>query len=163
MEPIDGRMREEKSGFPTAFVLGLGVVLLLVVALLLATHSTQRTPPGRHSHLPFGPAEQAYAENVRIENIKLSESSNLLNQKFTYVSGTIVNAGPRTLAALEITVEFFDPFNQSILRDTHRVITREEQPLGPGAPRTFQITFEHIPVEWNQQNPAIRVTGLILQ
>lgn len=163
MEPIGDKMREGKSGFPTAFVLGLGVVLLLAAGLLLVTHSARRTPPGRASHLPFGPAEQAYAANVRIENMALSESSNLLNQKFTYVSGALVNAGPRTLAALEITIEFFDPFNQLILRETHRVVTREGQPLAPGQSRTFQITFEHIPVQWNQQNPDVHVTGMVLR
>jgi len=79
------------------------------------------------------------------------------------VAGTISNDGARTLAGLAITLEFHDPFNQVILRETQRVIGPAAQPLRGGGRRAFQITFEHIPSEWNQQYPSIRVTGLIFE
>ncbi len=154
---------EEKGRFPVAFAVGLVVVSLVVIAIVLATHSTHPTQPGREPKLPFGAAEQSYAGNIHFQKLEMSESSNMLNQKFTYLNGVISNDGARAIQALETTIEFHDPFNQVILRERHRLISPSSQPLAPGAQREFQVTFEHVPVEWNQQFPTIQVTGLVLQ
>jgi hypothetical protein len=154
---------EEPNRFPAAFAVGLVVVSLVVVVLLLATHSTHPTQPGHEPRLPFGAAEQSYAANVHFQKLEMAESSNLLNQKFTYLNGVISNDGARTVRALEVTVEFHDPFKQVILRERHRVISASGEPLGPARQREFQITFEGVPVEWNRQYPTIQVTGLVLQ
>lgn len=161
-EDLDPR-DPERRGFPTAFLVGLIIVGLLVAGLIIFSHSTQ---PARHAviqKLPFGPTEQAYAPNIHPGNISMSQADNMLNQVFTYLDGTISNDGPRTLKALELTVEFHDPFNQVILRETHRVVESSGPPLAAGQHRDFEITFEHIPVEWNQQYPSVRVTGLVLE
>jgi hypothetical protein len=51
-----------------------------------------------------------------------------------------------------------------ILRERQRVVELTAAPLSPGQQRDFQITIEqHIPSEWNQQYPSIRVTGLVLE
>src|SRR6267143_1895516 len=34
-------------------------------------------------------------------------------------------------------------------------------PLSPGARRSFDVSFEHIPTSWNMRQPAVRVTGLL--
>jgi len=66
--------------------------------------------------------------------------------------------------ALDVVLEFRDPFNQVVLRDPQRVITADEKPLQPAESRDFQITLgAHLPVEWNRQYPAFRITGLVLQ
>jgi hypothetical protein len=163
MSPAGSFDSDEKSGFPAAFAIGLLVVALLVGGLMLVTHSTKPTQLGQAPKLPFGASEQAYAGSIHFQNLEMSESSNLLNQKFTYLNGVISNDGARTVSALEITVEFHDPFNQVILRDAHRVISSAGPPLGPGKQREFQVTFEDVPVEWNRQYPTIRVTGLVLR
>jgi hypothetical protein len=75
----------------------------------------------------------------------------------------ISNDGVRNIRGLDVTLEFRDPFNQVILRDTEHLIPVSAQPLAGGARRDFQITFEHVPSEWNQQYPAIQVIGLILE
>ena len=154
---------EEKSRFPVAFAVGIVVVSLIVVIFLVATHSTEPPKPGHEPKLPFGAAERSYAGNIHFEKLVLSESSNMLNEKFTYLDGVISNDGARTIQAMEILVEFHDPFNQVILRETRRVISASGQPLGPGQQREFDLTFEQLPAEWNQQYPSIRVTGLVLQ
>jgi len=153
---------DENSRFPAAFVVGLVVMALIVVVLLFATNSTHPTRPGHESKLPFGAAEESYAANIHFQKLEMAESSNLLNQKFTYLNGVIANDGARTIDALEITVAFHDPFDQVILRETHRVISAD-QFLAAGQQRPFQITFEGVPVQWNRQYPTIRVTGLVLK
>ncbi len=154
---------DEKSRFPAAFVAGLVVISVIVLIFFFATRSSEPTQPGRQSRLPFTAEARNYAGNIHFQNLALSESSNMLNQHFTYLDGVISNGGPRAIKAMEVLVEFHDPFNQVILRETHRVITASAQPLAPGQQRSFEITFEALPPEWNQQYPTIRVTGLVLQ
>ena len=164
MEPGDIPEREERSRFPAEFVAGAVIVLLLGAGLLLLIRATRPHGPAAAEKLPFGPVEQAYAQRIHFSGLQLLESSNLLNQPFTYVTGTMSNDGGRTVAGLEVTVEFHDPFNQVILRDSQRVIGATAQPLGGGQSRDFQVTLlEKVPSEWNQQYPSIRITGLILQ
>jgi hypothetical protein len=164
MEPGDIPEREERSRFPAVFVAGGIIVLLLGAGLFLLTRATRQHGPASVEKLPFGPEEQTYAQQIHFSALQLSESSNLLNQPFTYVTGTMSNDGGRAVAGLEVTVEFHDPFNQVILRESQRVIGATAQPLGGGQRRDFQITLlEKVPSQWNQQYPSIRVTGLILQ
>ncbi len=154
---------EEKKGFPAAFLAGLVAVSIVVVIFLVATHSSKPANQKQQPKLPFAADAQSYAGNIHFQNLQLSESSNMLNEKFTYLDGVISNDGARAIQAMEILVQFHDPFNQVILRETHRVIPDASQPLDPGKQREFQITFEDVPAEWNQQYPTIRVTGLILR
>jgi hypothetical protein len=94
----------------------------------------------------------------------MSQATNFLNQEFTYVAGTVTNSGPRAVRALDVVLEFHDPFNQLVLRDPQRVITADEQSLKPAESRNFQVTLgAHLPVEWNRQYPVVRVTGLVLK
>jgi hypothetical protein len=158
-----GGPNEEKSRFPAAFVAGLIVISVIVLIFFFATRSSEPTQPNRRPKLPFTAEAQSYASNIHFQNLALSESSNMLNQHFTYLDGVISNGGQRAIKAMEVLVEFHDPFNQVILRESHRVIAASAQPLPPGQQRSFEITFEALPAEWNQQYPTIRITGLVLQ
>jgi hypothetical protein len=153
----------ERSRFLVALVAGAAIVVLLGAGLMLLTHSLQPRGPAAAGKLPFGAEEQAYAEQIHFQDIEMSRATNFLNQEFTYVTGTISNDGARTLAGLEITLEFHDPFNQVILRESQRAIGPAARPLAGGGRRAFQVTFEHIPSEWNQQYPSIRITGLAFE
>ncbi len=94
----------------------------------------------------------------------MARSTNMIKQEFTYVTGTMSNDGDRTIRAMEVTVEFRDALNQIILRDSQFVIApNSDPPLNAGLSREFQITLEHVPAEWNQEYPSLRVTGLVLQ
>jgi hypothetical protein len=164
MEPETNADREEKSGFPAAFAAGAVVILLVIAGFILLTRATRSHGPGGTDKLPFDSAAQAYAQRIHFADLQLSQSSNLLNQEFLYVNGTMSNDGDRTVRAIEVTVEFHDPFNQVILRDNQQLILPPAGPLPAGQTRDFQITIlEHLPSEWNQQYPSIHVTGLILE
>jgi len=155
---------EEKSGFPAAFLAGLVVVSIIVIVFVVVTHSDKPAQRAPQPKLPFTAEAQSYAGNIHFNNLALSESDNMLGEKFTYLNGVISNDGPRTIQAMEVLIEFHDPFNQVILREAHRLISAPAAPLGPKQQREFSITFlEQLPAEWNQQYPTIRVTGLVLQ
>lgn len=155
--------QEEKGRFPAAFAVGLVVVALVVGVLILVTHSTHPTAERPAPKLPFDAAAQSYAPRIHFQKLEMAESSNLLGQKFTYLNGVISNDGANAVQGLEVKVTFHDPFNQVILRETHRVISTSDKPLAAGQQRPFYLTFEGVPVEWNRQYPTIEVTGLVLK
>jgi hypothetical protein len=157
---------EEKSRQAPALLAGVLVVGLIVgIVVLVSSHGAKKQQAAVVAQkLPFGPAEQAYAERIHITNIHLAHANNFLNQQFTYVAGTLANDGTRAITGLEITVEFHDPFKQVILRDEEPLITAQTGPLPAGQPTDFQVTLDRsLPDTWDHQYPAIRVTGLILQ
>ena len=151
------------SRFYVALAAGAGIVVLLVAAGIFLSRGSGGGTSGQPAPLPFGPAEQAYASQINFSALQLSQASNMLNQQFTYVVGTVSNAGNRTVRAIEVTVEFHDLVNQLVLRDTPRLFHPVATPLAPGREREFQLTFEHVPASWNRQPPTIRITGLDLQ
>jgi hypothetical protein len=162
MSPEEIPDREPSTQFPIAFAAGAVVVLLLLGGLVLLSRGSHPNGAGTAVKLPFGPTEQAYAQHIHFNDIHMAKANNFLNQEFTYVTGTLSNDGARTIRALDVTLEFHDPFNQVILRENESLIGPKDQPLGGGQRRDFRITLEHVPPEWNQQYPSIRVTGLIL-
>lgn len=154
---------EQKSRIPWPFVAGMVVVLLLGGAVYFGSRLIKPSGGSGETHLPFGSAEQAYTERIHFLHPAMSQAMNFLNQEFTYISGEISNDGTQTIRAMELTLEFRDPFNQLILREMQRVVTPQDRALAGGQRQPFTITIEHIPAEWNQQYPSIRVTGLVLE
>src|SRR5579863_1643708 len=86
--------------FPVAFVLGAVIVLILGAAVVLLSR-TVHTSTAAPVSLPFGAAESAYAPNIHFQDLQLARSTNMLNQEFTYVGGTLSNDGDRSVAGLE--------------------------------------------------------------
>ena len=159
----DSDQSTERSSFPIAFALGAAVVLFLLGGLLLFNRMTRGKGPVGEVHLPFGAAEQAAAERIHFSDPQMARASNFLNQEVTYVGGTVANDGVATIKEIEVTLEFHDPFNQVVLRESRRLLGPNSAPMGRGQRRDFQVTFEYVPDQWNQQYPTIRVTGLLLQ
>ncbi len=151
---------EERSRLPVAFLVGIGIVSLLVGAAVV--FSRYSTPAGSEPEkpLPMGPAEQAYAQRIHFLEPKMSRAANFLNQEVTYIFCTVENGGDRKVQQIEITLEFYDPFNQVNLRDKQRLFLPGAPAFLPGQQRDVQIPYEHLPATWNQVFPSIRVTGL---
>ena len=154
---------EEKNRFPVALLAGIVVVLILCGGLALVMRKSQPTGIAAATTLPFGPQEQAYAPRIQFQGIQMAHSTNFLNQEFTFVAATILNGGDRAVAGLQVSIEFHDQFNQTVLRDSEIIIPPAGQPLPAGQMRDFQVILERIPSDWNRQYPAIRVIGLVLQ
>lgn len=163
MEPGESSYREERSRLPIAFAAGLIIVAILFGGIFLLTRKIHSNSPAAAPNLPFGSAEQAYAERIHFTDLKMAKASNFLNQEFTYVAGTMANEGVRDIKAMDVTVEFRDPFKQIILKDTEHLIGPDTGVLSAGQRGTFQFSVEHLPAEWNHEYPIIRVTGLVLE
>ena len=163
MEPGESSYREERSRLPIAFGAGLVIVLILFGGLFLVTRRLHSNGPSPEVKLPFGPVEQAYAERIHFTDMHMAKATNFLNQEFTYVAGTMTNDGVRDIKAMDVTIEFRDPFKQVILKDSEHLIGPDTAALTAGQNGTFQVSVEHLPAEWNHEYPIISVTGLVLQ
>ncbi len=164
MEPEERIEHAERSGFPAAFVAGAVVIAIVAGIVILLTHFIKTPQQAVDAPLPFGAAEQAYAPQIHFQDLRLSQSDNLMNQHFTYVAGIVSNDGPRPVTAIEVLVEFHDQFKQVILKDTLRPIRRSDAPLKVAEQREFNLAIDQgLPTTWDQQYPSIRITGLILQ
>lgn len=163
MEPSESAEREGRSRFVAAFVAGAVVVLLLFGGFLVVLRVTHSGGTTQAQKLPFGAAEQSYASHIHFSGLRMAQATNFLKQEFTYVNGIVSNDGAKRIRALEVTLEFHDPFSQVVLRESRVLIRPQTRPLEGGQQRAFEITLEHIPAEWNQQYPSVRVTGLVLE
>lgn len=142
---------------------------LVVVAIALSFWFAFKAPRGSSSRLapanvsvPMSQAEQAYTKSIQIENIRLSRAENFIHQEVTIVNADAVNAGPQSVAALAVTVEFFDDLHQVVLRETRSVFGSPAAAMAPGQRRSFAISFDRVPSSWNLQQPSVQVVYLQL-
>lgn len=148
----------ERSRFPAALAAAAAFAgLILFFFYLFAAGPRSRSGAVR---LPFGPAEQAYAASIELGNLAMSRAENFVGQEVTVLSGEVHNAGSRPLGQIELTVEFRDSFNQVVLRETRTLLPPAAGPLRPEQRRSFELSFEHIPRDWNFRPPVLRVSGL---
>jgi hypothetical protein len=160
---LPGNSYDEKNRFPAAFIAGIVIVLILGAGVALLSRRSHPAGTAASTKLPFGQPEQSYARRVQFQAIQMAHSTNFLNQEFTFVAGTIVNNGDRSVAGLQIVIEFHDQFNQTILRDSEIILPPTALPIPAGQMRDFQVILERIPSDWNRQYPSLRVTGLVLK
>ncbi len=146
-----------------SWVAWMGAATIAIALVILMWPGATRRPASstRESHLPFGPAEQAYAPKLQIEDLALSRAENFLNQEVTTLAGRLTNSGDLALSNVELTVEFSDELGQIVLRESRPVFSAEPNAFVPGEHRDFEVSFEHIPSSWNIQQPLVRVSGIL--
>jgi hypothetical protein len=154
---------EEGQGRSRSWIVWMGAatILIALIAVMWPGAERGRSARTREAHLPFGPAEQAYAPQLQIEDLELSRAENFLNQEVTTVAGHLTNAGDQPVANVEVTLEFADELGQIVLRESRQLFTTPGPLLSAHERRDFQIAFEHIPVTWNIQKPTVRVSGIL--
>jgi hypothetical protein len=157
--PGAGEPDRRRFNFALVVVAAAALISIAAFYFLPGRQSPSRGPGDTHP--PFGPAERDYARNIHVEKLALSRAENFLNQEVTILSGELINAGDRNLAAIELSVEFLDDMNQIVLRESRLALAPPAPPSRSGERREFQISFEHIPVTWNVQLPAVHVSGLL--
>lgn len=164
-----GSGKEPRSVFP--WVIAGVVIALIVIAFLLMGRGP--APPKASNVGGTGlVAPDAYARNLAITDVHMSESSTLSGAKQTYIDGNIKNNGTETLTGITVQVVFQDFTGQigqkstmplALIR-THEPYVDVEPvsaaPIAPGQTREFRLIFDHVTDSWNQQYPEIRVIGV---
>jgi hypothetical protein len=85
----------------------------------------------------------------------MSVAQNFLGDNVTYLDARVRNEGTKTVRRLDLDLTFVDMLSQVILRERAHPVSERTQPLRPGESRAFRVTFEHIPVDWNQAAPTM--------
>jgi hypothetical protein len=155
-----------ERGFPAAAV-AIAAVAIAILAVVLVLLGRRGGPP-----LPDPTKLQplaAYAANLEIGHIEMSEADVITGGKSTYIDGHIVNHGTATVTGIAAQVLFANDQGtppQMELTPLYLVRTREPYvdtepvsaaPLAPGAGADFRLTFENVNSNWNLQPPAIHI------
>jgi hypothetical protein len=140
------------------------VVAVAVVAVLVLEHNRPKATVA-----PISAAPDAYAANLPISGLAMSESSNLAGGKVTYLDGHIANTGSRTVTAITVQVLFRTFAHEVAQNETQPLkLIRMRQPyvdlepvsaapLAPGAGRDFRLIFDAVSPDWDGAYPEIRV------
>ncbi|WP_263381874.1 DUF2393 domain-containing protein [Granulicella arctica] len=143
-------------------IAGLVVLVIITGALLMGRH--KRALP-LNTILPL----DAYASQLPLSQIAMSESVSLSGGKSTFVDGHIGNTGQQTVTGVTVQVLFkndeglapqVETLPVALIR-THEpyvdTVPVSTAPLKPGADQEFRLIFEKLPTNWNTQVPEIHV------
>jgi hypothetical protein len=152
--------RENGSKVRRLVALTVALLFGLLAYFLVRGSIRSAAPTGSESKGVSGPEEQAYASSVGVDHLEVSRAENFLHQEVTTISGEITNGGGRSLASVELTIEFSDELNQVAQRETRSLFGPPGPPIPPGDHREFEVSFEHISSSWNMRQPVVKVTAL---
>ncbi len=154
--------RKPERTFPAAAVGIAAVALVILVSMLVLLGR-------RHGG---GNQSADYAPYVQLGEIKMSESESLSGGKSTYIDGRLSNRGPLTVTGVTVRVAFPTESGaapQTMTVPVQLIRSREPYvdvvqvsaaPVPPGGSADFRLIFEGVTEAWNQQPPAIQVTGV---
>jgi hypothetical protein len=154
---------EERNWLPLA--VAVAIVLAAGGALLLFFEHRKTAP----AVTPISAAADPYAASLVINQVAMSEASNLAGGKVTYLDGHILNQGSRTVTGITVQVLFRDPAHEVAQNETQplQVIrTRDPEvdveplsaaPLKPGDQADFRLIFDTVAQDWDGAYPEVRI------
>ena len=157
------------SGMPlSAWMVAGAVVLAILAGILLA--GRKKAPVIKGIQPPA-----AYAVNLSLTGLSMSESTSLSGGKSTFIDGKIRNAGSATVTGITVQVLFrneeqmppqVETLPLALIRTREPYVDTQPvsaAPLKPGDEREFRLIFESIPQNWNMQMPDIHVVRVDLK
>ena len=136
-------------------------MLLLFAIYAVVRHYSRGTQASSGAGRPALTEEQkAYLPMIVFSDARMSAAENFLGATVYYLDVRAANQGSKAVASLAVQLSFVDVLNQVVLRDTAHILTERMPPLKPGETRSFRVSFDHMPADWNQAPPMIRVVGL---
>jgi hypothetical protein len=142
----------------TIIILVVSVILAgLVAILVLHQHqAVTRSAVVSATRPPLSAEQKAYLGSFAFADFHMSAADNFLNDTVTYLDGTVINKGSKPVRSLEVELNFVDVLNQVVLRETAHPLSDRTTALQPGETYAFRVTFEHMPMDWNQAAPTAR-------
>ena len=111
----------------------------------------------------------AYAANLPLSQLAMSESTSLSGGKSTFVDGRVQNTGSQTVTGITVQVLFrneegmppqVETLPMSLIRTREPYVDTQAvgaAPLKPGDEQEFRLIFEAIPGNWNMQMPEVHI------
>lgn len=150
-------MQLKDKGISTLYIILIVAVAMLAFTAMVVffwhSHGAAELAAGA-STIPTE-EQQAYFRQLEFTDVHMSAAENFLGTSVTYLDARVTNKGTRNVQRLDVDLTFVDTLNQVVLRERVHPVTRRAPPLKPGEGRAFRVTFEHMPVEWNQAAPTM--------
>jgi hypothetical protein len=132
----------------------VGAVMLALLAVIVYFWHSHSATEFSASAIPTE-EQKAYFHLLEFTDLHMSVAQNFLGDNVTYLDARVKNAGTKTVRRLDLDLTFVDTLSQVILRERAYPVSLRTSPLKPGESRAFRVSFEHIPIDWNQAAPAI--------
>jgi hypothetical protein len=142
------------------------VLVAIVAAIFIFTFQHGGSAPkATPANAPLDP----YAASLQLSNLAMSQSTNYIGARITYLEGHIVKTGDRTVTGIGAQVLFRDYTNlitQNTTQAMNFIRTRQPYvdvepvsaaPLAPGQGRDFRLVFDGVSPQWNGQMPQLRI------
>jgi hypothetical protein len=156
----------QERSFPTTAVAIAATAIVILVIVLVALGRRHGGAQNQNTLQPLA----AYAPQLALSNLQMSESTSLSGGKSTYIDGHITNNGASTVTGITVQVVFSGPQPPQLETAPLQIIRIRQPevdtepvsaaPLAPGAGADFRLIFEDVSPDWNQQTPQIRVIGV---
>ena len=150
--------RNDHGNTTLIIILIVSILLAALVAVLILRQQRAPTHPAAvaAAHPALGAEQKAYLGALAFGDFHMSAAANFLGDTVTYLDGRVTNGGAKPVRSLEVELNFVDTLGQVVLRETTHPLAGRAAPLEPGETCAFRVTFEHMPVDWNQAPPAAR-------
>jgi hypothetical protein len=132
-------------------------VLLTGIAVVAYLQYAARLPQAK---LELTPEANAYVRNLQLSDVTMKATANYMKQTVVEIEGKITNAGPRPIDVVEIFCQFYDSYNQLVLRQRMAIVNAKMGGLKPGETKSFRLPFDELPQSWNQAMPQLRIAGV---
>jgi hypothetical protein len=152
-------MSRNDQGISTPIlILIVAVVLAALVAVFVFREHHAVSPPlaAGAGHPALNAEQKAYLASLVFSDLHMSAAANFLGDTVTYLDGTVTNTGGKLVRRLDVELNFVDTLNQVVLRETAHPVADRATPLPAGETHTFRVTFEHMPMDWNQAPPSAK-------
>jgi len=153
--------RERDSNL-VPILLGVAFVLLVVGVIAVLSRSSPKAT------IPPNP----YAAKLSLSDLKMSVAENFVGARITYIDGTAINTGDKTVTRAAVHVAFKNSLGEVAQADDvvlyilktagpyPDTVDLHLSPLAPGQSAPFRLTFDHISNDWDRAYPDLKVTDV---
>jgi hypothetical protein len=153
---------EERDGSGRTILIAIAVIVAAVAIVALLLREKPRNVPG----------PPPYAAQLKFSDLKMSQAQNFVGASVTYIDGTLVNGGDKTVTRAVVRVTFRDLYGQvaqieevpiKVLRTNGPYPDTADlsvAPLSPGQSKPFRLIFEHVSEQWNQAYPELQIVDV---
>jgi len=143
-------MAKRSTPITVAFTATILMIAAAALTLWIRAGSGQSSAPP----VPT-PEAKAYFPHIEVAGAKMSAARNFLGDTVVYLDARVTNQGSKTVRRLDLQLEFVDTLGQVVLRELAHPVSSRTAPLAPGETRAIRLSFEHMPIDWNQAPPGV--------
>lgn len=154
--------RTDRGASTTIIIICVALILAALIAVVvMRQHNAVSKPSLAAVQRPALSLEQkAYLDSILFQDFRMTAADNFLGGTVTYLDGTVANNGAKAVSRLNVELNFLDSLNQVVLRENTNPLAGRTTPLPPGGTQAFRVSFDHMPMDWNQAPPLAKAVGV---